>query len=624
MIYKTLLIALSLVTGTFGAARTSPPSGAIIVSKSGGDYKTIQEAVNAASASAAVIFIQPGTYEEQVLIESGAGALTIYGYTEGDQDYSKKEVILTHSLGADEAGSNDASGTLRAKNDGLKVYNINIENSRGKGTQAIALSAYGSEQGYYGCQFLGYQDTILTSKGNHYFHGCYIEGATDFIFGQDSIAWFENCTIGISAKGYITANGRDEASNPGCELGAVVNSAGWSTWGSTPTDNVYYGEIGNTGEGASGTRAGFSKKLDSAVSAGDILGSTSWADSSYIGGESPAGNQTATSAVGKSSTISRTATTVGTVTTRSTIAKPSAIATASNVITTNTCSNTKCDVATTLQTVTRHTSASEVQGDATSAASATSATPSASDTPGADDCSGTPDGFASLNGGTTGGVGGEVVTVSTQADLEKYAGEAAKYIIKVKGVITITPKGTEIKVSSDKTIVGIGNDAEINEGGFNLQNQRNVIFRNIKIGNTYVEGDDEGKTQDWDGIQMDNCTNIWIDHVHLEKGGDGLIDSRKDTTFLTVSWSILRNHNKAFGIGNACQKEIVIHSSVLDANYDPGWTDNVVAEMTIHHNFFDETKSETLPLTMLNTHISTTTISLGRLPTATTQEDIQR
>lgn len=48
---------------------------------------------------------------------------------------------------------------------------------------------------------------------------------------------------------------------------------------------------------------------------------------------------------------------------------------------------------------------------------------------------------------------------------------------------------------------------------------------------------------------MDNCTNIWIDHVHLEKGGDGLIDSRKDTTFLTVSWTILRNHNKAFGIG---------------------------------------------------------------------------
>ncbi|CAH0033262.1 unnamed protein product, partial [Clonostachys rhizophaga] len=509
--------------------RTSPPSGAIIVAKSGGDYKTIQVAVNAASASAAVIFIQPGTYEEQVLIELGAGALTIHGYTEDDQDYSKNEVILTHSLGADEAGSNDASGTLRAKADGLKVYNINIENSRGKGTQAIALSAYGSEQGYYGCQFLGYQDTILTSKGNHYFHGCYIEGATEFIFGQDSIAWFESCTIGISAKGYITANGRDEASNPGCELGAVVNSAGWSTWGSTPTDNVYYGEFGNTGEGASGTRAGFSKKLDSAVSVGDILGSTSWLDSSYIGGESSGGkddNQTATgSAIRKSSTVSRITTTVGTITTRSTIAKPSAIATASNIITTSTCSNAGCGVATTLQTMTRHTSASEVQGDATSAASATSATPSASGTPGADDCSGTPDGLASLNGGTTGGAGGKVVTVSTQADLEKYAGEAA---------IKITPKGTEIKVSSDKTIVGIGNDAEVNEGGFNLQNQRNVIFCNIKIGNTYVEGDDEGKTQDWDGIQMDNCTNIWIDHVHLEKGGDGLIDSRKDTTFLTA------------------------------------------------------------------------------------------
>ncbi|KAI8295312.1 hypothetical protein K4K59_004642 [Colletotrichum sp. SAR11_240] len=552
MFASSILLLSSLVASALGASRTSPPSGALVVAKSGGQYSTIQKAVDAAK-SGSVIFIQPGTYNEQVLIPASVGALTIYGSTSNDQDYSKNTVTITNSLGADQAGNNDASGTLRAKNDNLKVYNINIVNSRGKGIQAIALSAYGNQQGYYGIQAKGYQDTVLSNQGKHYFHGSYIEGATDFIFGQKAIAWFESCTLAISGKGYITASGRDSTSNPSwyvinkstvkalsgvsdgqtylgrpwrtfarvvfqnSNLGSVVNSAGWIKWGDNPTDNVDYSEYANTGKGAEGTRASFSKKRSSAVKLGDVLGSTSWVDSSYTSGAKSA-------AVAVSAEVSA----------------PAVVADAVAQAT-----------PTTLSTV--------VKATATPAAVAAAA----------DDCSGTPDGFASLNGGTTGGKGGEVVVVKTQADLEKYAGSTGKYVIKVSGKITITPKGKEVKVSSDKTIVGIGATAEIDQGGFNIQNQRNIIFRNLKIGNTYVGGDDEGKTQDFDGIQMDNCTNIWIDHVHLEKGGDGLIDSRKDTTFLTVSWTILRNHNKAFGIG---------------------WTDNVSAQMTIHHNYFDQTK----------------------------------
>ncbi|KAH7165224.1 pectin lyase fold/virulence factor [Dactylonectria macrodidyma] len=559
----------SLVVGALGAARTTAPSGAIVVAESSGDFTSIQAAVDSISSSGAVIFVQPGTYEEQVLIPDTVGALTIYGYTEDDQDYSKNQVTLTHSLGADEAGNNDSSGTLRAKNDGLKVYNVNVVNSRGKGVQAIALSAYGSEQGYYGCQFTGYQDTILSNEGYHYFHGSYIEGATDFIFGQEAIAWFESCTIGISGNGYITASGRDSDDNPSwyvinkstvealsgvsegatvlgrpwrtyarvvfqnSELGSVVSSVGWSAWGDNPTDNVYYGEFGNTGDGASGERVSFAQQLSSAVSIDDILGTTSWLDSDYISGTGSSDETTASVVVSETEQVGGSTTPA---------AAPSQV----------------------FETAAEVTPSSSVVPDVTTNPASSSGTPESS----TDDCSGTPDGFASLNGGTTGGSGGEIVTVSTQEDLEKYAAAEGKYVIKVAGTITITPKGTEVVVVSDKTIVGIGADAEINEGGFNLQNQANVIFRNIKIGNTYVEGDEEGKTQDWDGIQMDNCTNIWIDHVHLEHGGDGLIDSRKDTTFLTVSWTILRNHNKAFGIG---------------------WTDNAVSQVTIHHNFFDET-----------------------------------
>jgi pectate lyase len=97
-------------------------------------------------------------------------------------------------------------------------------------------------------------------------------------------------------------------------------------------------------------------------------------------------------------------------------------------------------------------------------------------------CEDNADGFASLNGSTTGGNGGTVVTVDNQADLEKYAGSEGKYVIKVSGKISISPKGTEVAVTNDKTIIGIGATAEISGGGFKVINKHNVIVRNLRIG----------------------------------------------------------------------------------------------------------------------------------------------
>jgi pectinesterase len=59
----------------------------------------------------------------------------------------------------------------------------------------------------------GYQDTLLAQVGAQLYAKSYIEGATDFIFGQQAQAWFEQCDIGVLAasKGYITASGRSSA-----------------------------------------------------------------------------------------------------------------------------------------------------------------------------------------------------------------------------------------------------------------------------------------------------------------------------------------------------------------------------------------------------------------------------
>ncbi|MFF4258088.1 pectinesterase family protein [Streptomyces sp. NPDC001663] len=181
-----------------------------------------------------------------------------------------------------------------------------------------------------------------------------------------------------------------------------------------------------------------------------------------------------------------------------------------------------------------------------------------------------PHGFASLAGGTTGGAGGKVVTVTDQASLARYAAAEEPYIIRVSGSIAVEPFGSNIIVGSDKTIIGVGDTGEIVHGELHLDpGTHNVIIRNLTIRDSYVEGDWDGKTQDFDAIQMDTVDHVWIDHNRLTHMGDGLIDLRKDSQYITVSYNRFSNHNKAFGIG---------------------WTSNVVTQVTIDHNWFTGTK----------------------------------
>lgn len=332
----SLAFVLSLVASAVAAptalvpraGRTSAPAGCLAVGGSG-KYKTVQSAVDALSASgtaAQCIYIAKGTYKEQVYIKPLKSALTIYGETTDTSSYSGNTVTITQGKSQDNTPNNDETATLRAWTPNLKVYNINLVNTRGMGSQALALSANADKQGYYGCQFKGYQDTILAQVGNQVYAKSYIEGATDFIFGQKATAWFENVSIGVLAasQGYVTANGRESDSNPSyyvinnskiaaapgntVKAGAyflgrpwrnysrvvvqntsmtnVINAAGWRAWNTDDprTDKVTYGEYANTGDGSKGTRASFSKKLTAAVGVSTVLGSDykNWVDAAYM------------------------------------------------------------------------------------------------------------------------------------------------------------------------------------------------------------------------------------------------------------------------------------------------------------------------------------------------------
>lgn len=129
------LAALSyFISVVLAASRTSPPAGALVVSKSpsSGQYGSVQSAVNALStttSSAQSIFINPGSYKEAVLIPALKGALTVYGYTTDTTGYASNQVTITNDISAAEAGSDDASGTVRNKAANTKFYNLNIANT---------------------------------------------------------------------------------------------------------------------------------------------------------------------------------------------------------------------------------------------------------------------------------------------------------------------------------------------------------------------------------------------------------------------------------------------------------------------------------------------------------------
>ncbi|KAI0133770.1 family 8 carbohydrate esterase [Xylariales sp. AK1849] len=327
---KSVVAGLTLVASALAASRTSAPSGCITVSSSGGDYATIQAAVNSLSTSSSTaqcIFIDAGTYNEQVLVSARSAQLTIYGYTSDTSSYGSNEVTITSSLSQADGLDDDGTATLRVKAANFKLYNVNVNNGYGSGSQAVALSAY-ADSGYYGVQLTGFQDTLLAQSGYQLYANTLIQGATDFVFGQTGLAWFENVDIRVLSASYgtVTASGRSSDSNPSyyvfnnCDIAAadgnsvtsgayylgrpwgayarvvfqettmsdVINAAGWVIWntGDERTSDVLFGEYDNSGSGASGTRASFATKLSSAVSIATILGSSyssaGYYDSSYM------------------------------------------------------------------------------------------------------------------------------------------------------------------------------------------------------------------------------------------------------------------------------------------------------------------------------------------------------
>ncbi|EAW13704.1 putative pectin methylesterase [Aspergillus clavatus NRRL 1] len=334
-------------TATWGhpTSGTTPPVGALLVSQDEsitGSYRNLTAALAALpnDASTQIIFMYPGSYNEQVPSVNRQGPVQIIGYQPGNpgQTYQTNQVTLTFARGLSvsplpSGHSNSETATLATTSNKIALYNINMVNTENlDGSQpsyvTLAASIYGSQIGFYGCSFVGWQDTLLTGStaGYQYYESCYIEGAIDFIWGY-SKAYFKGCTLGAKkAKSAIVAQSRASSAAIGgyifdqclfdaapsatvdltksvyigrpysayslvvvknSYLSNVIQPAGWKVWSTTDprTDYITFAEYQNSGPGnwennvAARQSFGKATLLESDTYTLDaVMGSTDWID----------------------------------------------------------------------------------------------------------------------------------------------------------------------------------------------------------------------------------------------------------------------------------------------------------------------------------------------------------
>ncbi|HMP83822.1 MAG TPA: immunoglobulin domain-containing protein [Verrucomicrobiota bacterium] len=129
-------------------------------------------------------------------------------------------------------------------------------------------------------------------------------------------------------------------------------------------------------------------------------------------------------------------------------------------------------------------------------------------------------GFATLNGGTTGGAGGATVTVTSASELEAAMNQKTQLVIQIQGTISF---GT-LDCKPNKTIIGLGTNATLT-GNLKLTHTTNIIVRNI----TFRDCKD-------DAITIQEGNRVWVDHCTFIDCGDGELDITHASEWVTVSW----------------------------------------------------------------------------------------
>ncbi|MFJ8870235.1 MULTISPECIES: polysaccharide lyase family 1 protein [unclassified Streptomyces] len=182
-------------------------------------------------------------------------------------------------------------------------------------------------------------------------------------------------------------------------------------------------------------------------------------------------------------------------------------------------------------------------------------------------------GYATQNGGTTGGAGGQTVRATTGTAIHtalcNRASASTPIVIEVEGTINHgntakvsgdscnTAAGViELKQISNVTIVGVGSGAVFDQLGIHIRQSSNIIIQNVTVKNVKKSGSPTSNGGDAIGMESD-VRNVWVDHTTLEASGgesegyDGLFDMKDNTQYVTLSYSTLRNSGRGGLVGSS-------------------------------------------------------------------------
>ncbi len=263
----------------FSVAGEGAKADFVVASDGSGDFKTVQEAVDAApneSEKRTVIRIEPGIYKAHTVIPKAKINLSLVGD-------NAKTTILTNDLTVKSLGEDGkevgtiGSASVVVNADGFQAKNLAFENNAPHIAQALAIYVQGDRAIFRDCRFLGWQDTIRVRKGRQYFRDCYISGRTDFIYGE-ATALFDRCEIHVLEAGWISAANTPETQKyglifSGCKISGeagvqtmlgrpwrgwahtvwldtemenVIAPAGWHNWNKPEAEaTVRYAEFGS-------------------------------------------------------------------------------------------------------------------------------------------------------------------------------------------------------------------------------------------------------------------------------------------------------------------------------------------------------------------------------------------
>ncbi|MGH9761432.1 MAG: pectinesterase family protein, partial [Blastocatellia bacterium] len=287
------------------------PTRIVVAADGSGDFRSVQEGINALPGDGGIIKIRQGVYREAVTIDKPNVRI------EGDA--GPKDVVIVFNNSAGTVGGTLKSATVSVQGDDFLAHNITFANdfSKGKelapqGSQAVALLVTGDRAVFRNVRILGAQDTLYAGSkscaseqgpcipSRQYFSHCYIEGNVDFIFG-DGEAFFSDCEIHAiphqmvmltaqskhnpGEKSGFVFDGCKVTADPGARniflgrpwrpystvvfirtgIDADVDPSGWREWhpGETHSlETAFYAEFTSTGPGSNiKQREQFSKQL---------------------------------------------------------------------------------------------------------------------------------------------------------------------------------------------------------------------------------------------------------------------------------------------------------------------------------------------------------------------------